>query len=96
MLTVTIQNKNATHISVREWPSVDVIKEGCERFTQEMLAESVRLEDELELSADDVVEYSGRYKAILRSVCGEFAYFMVDDEEAYITNQSGKTIAVVK
>lgn len=93
MFTLTIQNQDETHVSVREWPSVDIIKRGSERFEDEMDSEIERLTD---LVGADAVAVSENYKAVLRSTCGEYVYFLVDSESAYITNSSGKTVAVVR
>lgn len=96
MFTLTIQNQDETHVSVREWPSVDIIKKGSERFELEIADEAERLETELGVSLDSAYGVTDSYKAVLRSTCGEFVYFMTDGESAYVTNSSGKTVAVVR
>ena len=95
MFTVTIQNFDETHISVREWPSVDVIKKGSDRYAQEVDSEAERFELEMGMTTDEAYGLADSYKAVLKSLCGEFAYYMTNDEQAYIVNSSGKTVAVV-
>ncbi len=103
MFTVSIESEGGLQKSIREWPTVDIFHIGSEQFNQFAALESERIES-MFLNADEQpenikgeVDYLvGQYKAVMRSVCGEHIYFVTDNEQVYVSNQSGKTVAVVK
>lgn len=103
MFTVSIESEGGLQKSIREWPTVDIFHIGSEQFNQFAVLEGERIES-MFLNADEQpenikgeVDYLvGQYKAVMRSVCGDHIYFVTDNEQVYISNQSGKTVAVVK
>lgn len=97
MFTLTIESQNGLEKSIREWPTCDIFSLGSAQFDEFMKSELERLKtmfpSEEDEDAKDLVQ---RYKAVLRSVCGEYDYYLTHDQTAYVTNSNGKTVAVVK
>lgn len=94
MFSVIIQSEGGLKKSIREWPTVDVFEVGSEVFKDLMKGELERLKSMLPPAVAE--DLSQRYKAVLKSVCGQYDYYLTHEEQAFITNSSGKTIATVR
>lgn len=94
MFTVTIESQDGLEKSIREWPTCDIFKRGCAQFQHSVKEDLERMR--AEMSNDEAVELADQYVAVLRSVCGEYDYYLKQDQTAYVTNSNGKTVAVVK
>ena len=103
MFTVSIESEGGLQKSIREWPTVDIFYLGSEQFKQFAEQEKERIESMFSEqenppeSPRKEADFLARlYKAVMRSVCGEYIYFVVNDQQVYISNQSGKTVAVIR
>jgi len=103
MFTLTIKSNCDEFASIREWPTVDVIRSGSHQFKDIMKSEKSRIASMFENcenppdSPENEAEFLvNQYKAVLRSVCGEFVYLLSLNESAFVMNASGKTVATVK
>lgn len=97
MFTLTIESQDGLEKSIREWPTCDIFAFGSAQFDEFMKSELERLKTMFRSPKDpDPMELVQQYKAVLRSVCGEYDYYLTHDQAAYVTNSNGKTVAVVK
>lgn len=96
MFTVTIETQDGLQQSIREWPTCDIFRLGNENFNAIMADELDRLKSMFAEDEGDAQFLVNQYKAVLRSVCGEFTYYLTLNENAYVSNSHGKTIAAVK
>lgn len=97
MFTVTIESQDGLQQSIREWPTCDIFKLGSAQFDEFMKTEHERLKTMFPSENDeDAKDLVNQYKAVLRSVCGEYDYYLTHNQAAYVTNSNGKTIAAVK
>lgn len=94
MFTVTIESQNGSEKSIREWPTCDIFRFGSDQFQSLVKADFERMR--AEMPEDEAMELADQYMAVLRSVCGEYEYYLKRDQIAYVTNSNGKTVAVVK
>lgn len=103
MFTVTIESEGGAVKSIREWPTVTIFNCDSSQFADIMKQELARLtsmfencEEPPESPKAEAEFLTKQYKAVIQSNCGEFQYFAAMDDAIYISNSSGKTVAVIK
>lgn len=97
MFTVKIESEDNSRTSLRSWSSVDVFTRDSDTF--ELLMEYERQKEHdfpTEEEEKEWLDCLDTHKAILRTVDGESEYFLCDWEVAFITDQSGKTVHIVR
>ena len=95
MFSVIIQSQDGAKKSIREWPTVDIFYLGSDHFDSLMSDERERLSTMFD-DQGDVDHLISCYKAVMRSVCGEYNYYVASEELVFVTNSHGKTVASVK
>ena len=98
MFTVKIVNNEDKSSSIRSWPTVDIFKRGTLTFKDLIKVEREKWSTE-NLSEDQyksMMEAIDTHSAVLRSVCGEFDYYLCEHQTAYIMDVSGNTVEVVR
>lgn len=98
MFTVKIVNNNDESSSLRSWPSVNVYRKGTEEFDRLIEIEKEKwnhegLDDDQKQAIIDAID---THVAVIRTIDFESDYYLCESETAYIMNDAGNTVEVVK
>lgn len=97
MFTVKIESEDNSRTSLRTWSSVDVFTRDSETFDLLINYEKGKAHDfATDEEEKEYLEGLDSHKAILRTIDGQDEYFLCDWEVAFITDQSGKTVHIVR